>query len=179
MKMTFMFLTAGMMAAFLMTACASGTGSTKVSGTTGASGTMQASGTAGTAGMGTTGGSTTGAGTSASGSTAASTGKGYKIIKADEAKKMMDAGNVTIVDVRRADEFAAGHIPGAILVPNESIGTEKPAALPDTNAVLLVYCRTGIRAADASEKLVKMGYKNVYDMGGIVDWKYDTVKGDK
>lgn len=105
--------------------------------------------------------------------------KGYQVIKADEAKKMMDAGNVTVVDVRRADEFAAGHIPGAVNVPNESIGTEKPKELPDTGAALLIYCRTGIRAADASGKLVKAGYTKVYDMGGIVDWTYETVQGNQ
>lgn len=105
--------------------------------------------------------------------------KGYQIIKADEAKKMMDTGKVTVVDVRRADEFAAGHIPGAINVPNESIGTEKPKELPDTGATLLIYCRTGIRAADASGKLVKAGYTKVYDMGGIVDWTYETVQGNQ
>ena len=100
--------------------------------------------------------------------------KGYQIIKAEEAKKMIDAGNVTIVDVRTPQEFSAGHIPGAINVPNENIGTEKPEQLPDTDAVLLIYCRTGIRAADASGKLVKAGYKKVYDMGGIRDWPYET-----
>jgi rhodanese-related sulfurtransferase len=100
----------------------------------------------------------------------------FKIIKAEEAKKMMDAGHVVIVDVRRPDEFAAGHIKNAINIPNETITTDKPQELPNVNATLLVYCRTGIRAADASGKLVKMGYKNVYDMGGIRDWPYETVK---
>jgi len=100
----------------------------------------------------------------------------FKIIKAEEAKKMIDKGGVTIVDVRRPDEFAAGHIKNAVNVPNETIGTEKPKELTNVNATLLVYCRTGIRAADASAKLVKMGYKNVYDMGGIRDWPYEVVK---
>lgn len=100
----------------------------------------------------------------------------FKIIKAEEAKKMIDKGGVTIVDVRRPDEFAAGHIKNAVNVPNETIGTEKPKELTNVNATLLVYCRTGIRAADASAKLVSMGYKNVYDMGGIRDWPYEVVK---
>ena len=99
----------------------------------------------------------------------------YQTITAEEGKAMMDAGGVTVVDVRTQKEYDAGHIPDAILVPNESIGEEPPEALPDKSAALLIYCRTGIRAADASEKLAKMGYTNVYDMGGIRDWPYETV----
>jgi phage shock protein E len=100
----------------------------------------------------------------------------FKIINAKEAKKMIDAGGVIIVDVRRPDEFAASHLKGAINIPNETISSEKPSALPDTGATILVYCRTGIRAADAAGKLTKLGYTNIYDMGGIVDWPYETVK---
>ena len=100
----------------------------------------------------------------------------FQIIAADEAKKMMDEGNVTIVDVRRQDEYDAGHIKDAILIPNESIGDTAPAELPDKDAVLLVYCRTGIRAKEASQKLADLGYTHVYDFGGITDWPYDIVK---
>ncbi|MCD7992690.1 MAG: rhodanese-like domain-containing protein [Clostridia bacterium] len=100
----------------------------------------------------------------------------YHKITAEEAKQMMDQDNVTVVDVRTADEYAAGHIPGSILVPVESIGDAKPDALPDTEAVLLVHCRTGIRSKRASDQLVELGYKHVYDFGGIVDWPYETVK---
>lgn len=90
---------------------------------------------------------------------------------------MMEADDgYVIVDVRRADEFAAGHIPGAILVPNESIGTEKPAELPDLDQIILVYCRSGNRSAQAAKKLVDLGYKNVYDFGGIMNWTGDIVK---
>ena len=89
---------------------------------------------------------------------------------------MMDKGGVTVVDVRRSDEYAAGHIPGSILVPNEEIADVQPEALPDLDATLLVHCRTGIRSKQASDKLVAMGYKHVYDFGGIVDWPYETVK---
>lgn len=92
-----------------------------------------------------------------------------------EAKAMMDKGDVTVVDVRRSDEYAAGHIPGSILVPNEEIGDTQPEELPDLDAVLLVHCRTGIRSRQASDKLIKLGYTNVYDFGGIADWPYDTV----
>lgn len=99
----------------------------------------------------------------------------YHKITAEEAKEMMDKGGVTVVDVRRSDEYAAGHIPGSVLVPVESITDTQPEKLPDLDAVLLVHCRTGIRSRQASDKLVEMGYKNVYDFGGIVDWPYETV----
>lgn len=105
----------------------------------------------------------------------ATAGGSYHKITAGQAKSMMDAGGVTVIDVRRNDEYAAGHIAGALLVPNETIGKEPPAALPDKDAVLLVHCRTGVRSKQAAEKLVKMGYRNVYDFGGIVDWPYGAV----
>lgn len=102
----------------------------------------------------------------------------YHKITAEEAKEMIDEGDVTVVDVRRADEYKAGHIPGSVLVPNEEIKDEQPEELPDLDAVLLVHCRTGIRSKQASDKLVEIGYKNVYDFGGIVDWPYETVAED-
>lgn len=101
----------------------------------------------------------------------------YHKITAEEAKKMMAEGNVTVVDVRREDEYTEKHIPGAILVPNETIEEEAPKALPDQDAVILVHCRTGVRSKQASEKLVDLGYKNIYDFGGIVDWTYETESG--
>lgn len=100
----------------------------------------------------------------------------YHKISAKEAKEMIDGGDVTIVDVRTEDEYAEEHIPDAILVPNETIGDEAPAALPDKSAVLLIHCRTGVRSKEASDKLVELGYQNVYDFGGIVDWEYETVR---
>ena len=99
----------------------------------------------------------------------------YHKITAEEAKQMMDEGNATVVEVRTAEEYAAGHIPGSILIPVESIADTKPVELPDTEAVLLVHCRTGIRSKRASDQLVELGYKHVYDFGGIVDWPYETV----
>lgn len=102
----------------------------------------------------------------------------YHKITASEAKAMMDQGGVTVVDVRREDEYAAGHIPGSILVPNEGIRDTQPEELPDLDAVLLVHCRTGVRSKQASDKLLEIGYKNVYDFGGIVDWPYETVTED-
>ena len=102
----------------------------------------------------------------------------YHKITASEAKAMMNQGGVTVVDVRREDEYAAGHIPGSILVPNEGIRDTQPEELPDLDAVLLVHCRTGVRSKQASDKLLEIGYKNVYDFGGIVDWPYETVTED-
>jgi rhodanese-related sulfurtransferase len=84
---------------------------------------------------------------------------------------------VTVVDVRTQAEYEQGHIPDAILVPNETISTtQKPDALPDLDATILVYCRSGNRSAQAARKLVALGYVNVYDFGGIIDWPYDVVK---
>lgn len=100
----------------------------------------------------------------------------YHKITAEEAKKMMDEGGVTVVDVRTSEEYREKHIPDSILVPNESITTtQAPEELPDKDAVLLIHCRTGVRSKDASDKLVELGYKHVYDFGGIVDWPYETV----
>lgn len=101
----------------------------------------------------------------------------YQQVTAEEAKRMIDRGGVTIVDVRTAEEYEQAHLPGAILVPNESIKAEMPAALPDKKAELIVYCRTGIRSRQAADKLVELGYKHVYDMGGIVNWNYETESG--
>ena len=95
----------------------------------------------------------------------------YRRISQEEAKQMMarDDGHI-IVDVRRRDEYDAGHIPGAILIPNESIGTEQPEQLPDKDQILLIYCRSGRRSKEAAQKLADMGYTNIYEFGGIIDW---------
>ncbi len=100
----------------------------------------------------------------------------YTQISQDEAKQMMekDDGHV-IVDVRRADEYAEGHIPGAILIPNESIENDPPEELPDPDQIILVYCRTGRRSKEASQKLADMGYSHVYEFGGIIDWTGEVV----
>ena len=103
--------------------------------------------------------------------------KVYRQISQESAMQMMalDDGHV-IVDVRRQDEYDAGHIPGAILIPNESIGTERPEELPDLNQIILVYCRSGNRSKQASQKLADMGYVNVYEFGGIITWTGEIVK---
>lgn len=101
----------------------------------------------------------------------------YKKITAAEAKARIDSGDdVVLLDVRTEAEYAAGHIPNAILIPNETIADQVPA-LPDFDAELLLYCRSGNRSAQAARKLIDMGYTNVYDFGGIIDWPYDTVIG--
>lgn len=102
---------------------------------------------------------------------------GYHKINAKQAKDMMDKKKVIVVDVRTAEEYKQGHIKEAINIPNESILSQQPEQLADKNAVLLVYCRTGVRSRDASEKLTGMGYKNVFDFGGIADWPYEVISG--
>ena len=100
----------------------------------------------------------------------------YRSITMDDAVTMMakETGYI-ILDVRRPDEFAAGHIPGAINVANESIGTAEISELPDKNQLIMVYCRSGRRSKEASEKLVKLGYTNIVEFGGILDWKGDII----
>ena len=105
------------------------------------------------------------------------TGKAaYHKLSAEEAYEMMVSQEVVIVDVRTPEEYDGGHIPNAILVPNESIGDDMPEALPDKEATLLIYCRSGRRSKEASEKLLKLGYKSIYEFGGIIDWPYELVK---
>ena len=104
----------------------------------------------------------------------------YSQISQNEAMEMMarDNGHV-VVDVRRQDEYDAGHIPGAILIPNESIGCDSPEALPDYDQIILIYCRTGNRSKQAAEKLVAMGYTNIYEFGGINTWTGDIVTNEE
>ena len=96
----------------------------------------------------------------------------YRQISMDEAVDMMkrESGYI-ILDVRRPDEYAAGHIPGAINLPNEDIGSDEIKILPNKSQLILVYCRSGRRSKEASEKLVKLGYTNIVEFGGILDWK--------
>ena len=102
----------------------------------------------------------------------------YRRITMQEAVEMMKKEeNYIILDVRTHEEFAAGHIPGAIVVPNETIGTEEIAQLPDKDQLIMVYCRSGNRSKQASDKLVKLGYTNIFEFGGIIDWPGETVSG--
>ena len=100
---------------------------------------------------------------------------GYVQITTDEAVTMMaEQENYVILDVRTPEEFAEKHIVGAVNIPNEEIGTEPIDQLPDLDQLILVYCRSGNRSKQASEKLVKLGYTNVYEFGGINDWTGET-----
>lgn len=101
----------------------------------------------------------------------------YTSISMEEAKEVFATpGNYIILDVRRSDEFAEGHIPGAINVANEDIGAEQPSELSDLNQVIFVYCRSGRRSKDASAKLAALGYMNIYEFGGILDWDGEIEK---
>ena len=100
----------------------------------------------------------------------------YTQITMDKAVEMMESeSGYIILDVRTVEEFNERHIPGAICVPNESIGTEPIDELPQKDQIILVYCRSGRRSKEASEKLVAMGYSNIYEFGGILDWTGETV----
>lgn len=100
----------------------------------------------------------------------------YRQISMSEAITMMEKEkDYIILDVRRLDEFAEKHIPGAINIPNEIIGTEEIKELPNKKQLILVYCRSGNRSKQASEKLVKLGYTNIVEFGGIIDWPGETV----
>ena len=100
----------------------------------------------------------------------------YVQISMDEAIKMMEEeSDYIILDVRRPDEFAEKHIPGAINVPNENIGTDEISELPNKDQLILVYCRSGNRSKQASEKLAKLGYTNIHEFGGINSWPGETV----
>ena len=100
----------------------------------------------------------------------------YKQISMDEAVTMMaEETDYIILDVRTPEEFAEKHIPNAINVPNETIGKDDIPELPRKDQMILVYCRSGNRSKQASEKLVKLGYTNIYEFGGINDWTGETV----
>ncbi len=101
----------------------------------------------------------------------------YTSISMEEAKEAFaTSDNYIILDVRRADEFAEGHIPGAVNVANEDIGAEQPAKLPDLDQIIFVYCRSGRRSKEASAKLAALGYTNVVEIGGILDWDGEIEK---
>ncbi len=100
----------------------------------------------------------------------------YQTISPVTAKEMMDSDNTLIIlDVRTLDEYNSGHIENAVLLPNTSIADDAESVLPDKDQTILVYCRSGNRSASASAELASMGYTNVYDFGGIIDWIYDVV----
>ena len=100
----------------------------------------------------------------------------YKSLKQDEAIKMIaDKPDAIVLDVRTADEYEKKHIPNAISLPLEDLRNGNFASLPDRNQTILIYCWTGRRAQDAAQLLAEKGYKNVYEFGGISDWKGPVV----
>ena len=105
-------------------------------------------------------------------------GGSYRQINMDEAITMMEEeSGYIILDVRTPEEFADKHIPGAVNIPNETIGTAEIPELPNKDQLILVYCRSGNRSKQASEKLVALGYTNIVEFGGINDWPGETVTG--
>ena len=101
----------------------------------------------------------------------------YDQISGAEAKALMDSeSGYIIIDARTHEEYDQGHIPGAILIPEYEIANRAEKELPDKNQLILVYCRSGRRSKIAAEELVKLGYTNVKEFGGIIDWEYETVK---
>ena len=102
----------------------------------------------------------------------------YRQISMDAAIAMMEeASGYVILDVRTSEEFAEKHIPNAINIPNETISTAEIPELPDKDQLILVYCRSGNRSKQASEKLAALGYTNVVEFGGINSWPGETVSG--
>ena len=101
----------------------------------------------------------------------------YEQISQDEAKRIMDTeSDYIIIDARTQEEFDEGHIENAILIPEYEIQEKAPELIPDKNALILVYCRSGRRSKIASEALAELGYTNVKEFGGIIDWEYEIVK---
>ena len=101
----------------------------------------------------------------------------YEQISGAEAKALMDSeSGYVIIDARTQEEYDQGHIPGAILIPYGEIADRAEKELPDKDQLILVYCRSGRRSKIAAEELVKLGYTNVKEFGGIIDWEYEIVK---
>ena len=101
----------------------------------------------------------------------------YEQISGAEAKALMDSeSGYIIIDARTQSEYDEGHIPGAILIPEYEIADRAEKELLDKNQLILVYCRSGRRSKIAAEELVKLGYTNVKELGGIIDWEYEIVK---
>ncbi len=106
----------------------------------------------------------------------AETAAQYVKINAADAKEMMDSGaEIIVLDVREQSEYDSGHIQGAVLLPSGSVSTMAAEVLPDKDATILVYCRSGSRSGAAARTLLSLGYTNVYDLGGLMDWPYEVV----
>lgn len=157
LRSTFLKLTGLAAAAAFTTACAGSGGMSAASSSSSASGGMAGA---------------------MSGSTAASGAAVQKVTPEEAHTRFSGAKDYILLDVRTAEEYAAGHIPGAALLPNEDIGTARPAQLPVLDTPIYVYCRSGRRSADAAAKLADMGYTALYDLGGISSWPYETETGE-
>ncbi|MBQ6797559.1 MAG: rhodanese-like domain-containing protein [Clostridia bacterium] len=101
---------------------------------------------------------------------------GYVSFSQEKAKQLIDSGDCIILDVRTPEEYNEGHIPGAVLIPDYDIKTKAEQILTDKNALILVYCRSGRRSKNAARELAALGYTNVKEFGGIIDWPYDIEK---
>ena len=102
----------------------------------------------------------------------------YRKITAEEAREIMESTeNYILLDVRTEEEYKDKRIDGATLIPGSEIADRAESELSDKDAVIFVYCRSGVRSANAAKELVGMGYTCVYDIGGIIDWPYKTVSG--
>ncbi len=98
-------------------------------------------------------------------------------IKPAEAKKRMaEDKSIVLVDVRGSGEYASGHIPGSVLIPLDIIDVAAATRLPDKNATIFVHCHSGARSNMAAKILTKLGYTNIYNMGGIMSWPYEVVR---
>lgn len=101
----------------------------------------------------------------------------YRSLTPAQGQDMLSHKGVILLDVRTREEFESAHIPGAILLPYDQIDTQTVSFMTDKNAAVVVYCRTGHRSAIAAKALVALGFDNVFDLGGIQSWPYDTVSG--
>lgn len=99
----------------------------------------------------------------------------YKTITMEEAKTELDKNSeIILIDVRTEDEYQEKHIKNSISIPLDMLEKEIKNKVSDENSIIFVYCKSGTRSKQAAEKLINLGYKNVYNIGGIDDWKYDT-----
>lgn len=100
----------------------------------------------------------------------------YTQIDTAQAARLIETEkDYIILDVRTEQEYKTGHIPNAVCIPNETIADKEPPELPDKNQLILVYCRSGRRSKEAAQKLADLGYTNVKEFGGIIDWTGETV----
>lgn len=117
------------------------------------------------------------AGCSTNGAGAQKVPESKKITPAEAKERLDSEKGIILLDVRTREEYEEKHIPGSILIPVDTIKEQTKDKLPDKNAVIFVYCRSGNRSATAAKALSSMGYTNVYDLGGIIDWPYETESG--